>query len=239
MSHARVLNARTVSWLPAAILATAGLLAAAGFGISGHSYGASTGTVSIGATVTKEVHVNLNTTGSCGPAGGSSTTRSFTGTTLAPTDGNVSLGTCRVTFGSNNSALGAQLLVESSRTVAGNTFCTAAVPAVCAAPQFTDVSTAGVAPATFNTGEPAAAGFFGISATINAASCNGTGGIAGGTNIWGLPQNTDATPNGTLVCQTASTTDGDVTVDYRVNPGSAQPSSTGYVLDTAYTATAN
>ena len=236
MTHARVLNARTIAWLPALLLIAAGLLAATGVRIAGDSH-AATSTVTIGATVSKEVHVNLNTGGSCGT--GTAAATNITGTTLAPTDGDVSLATCRLTFGSNNSAAGAQLLVESGRTVAGNSFCTAAVPAVCAAPQFTDVSTSGVTPASFGTGEAASAGNFGVSAAINAASCDGTGGIAGGTNIWGLPQNTDATPNGTLVCQTTSTTDGDVTMDFRVNPGSSQPASTGYVVQAAFTATAN
>ncbi len=239
MSHTRVLNARTIAWLPALLLVAAGLLAATGFSVIGKSYGASAGTVAVGATVSKEVHLALNTTGTCGPAGGSTTTRSFTGTTLATTDNDVTFGTCQVTFGSNNNGTaGASLFVESSRTVAGNSFCTAAIPAVCVAPQFTDVSTSGVTPASFATGEAATAGNFGVSASINGASCDGTGGIAGGTNVWGLPQNVDAGA-GTLVCSTASTTDGDITLAFRANPGSSQTASSGYVVEASFTATAD
>ncbi|MCW2921990.1 MAG: hypothetical protein JWL76_1864, partial [Thermoleophilia bacterium] len=173
MSHAQVARTSYVTWIPALLLLVAGVLAAAGFGGIANSHAASTGTTTVTATVAKEVHVALNTTGSCGPAGGSATTRSFAGATMATTDGDVSLASCRVTFGSNNSALGANLLVESTRTSGTNSFCAVAAAGACAAPQFTEAATAGVAPATFAVGEPAAAGFFGIKANVNAASCTG------------------------------------------------------------------
>lgn len=229
--------ARKLVWLPAALLITAAVLAATGFSSIASSDAASTGTTTVTATVAKEVHVNLNTAGSCGPAGGSPTTRSFAGNTLATTDGDVSLATCRMTFGSNNSALGAQLLVESTRTSGTNSFCAVVATSACVAPQFTEAATAGVAPAAFGAGEPAAAGYFGIKANINAASC--TGGMGASVNYFGLGQNGDATPNGAAVCSTSSTTDGDVTIDYRVNPGSSQPASTSYLVETTFTATAN
>lgn len=235
MSHAQIIRTPRIAWLPATLLVAAGVLAAAGFGGAPSSQ-AATGSSTVTATVSKEVHVALNTTGSCGPAGGSATTRSFAGATMAVTDGDISLATCRVTFGSNNSALGANLLVESTRTSGTNSFCAVAALGACVAPQFTEAATAGVAPATFAVGEPAAAGFFGIKANINGGTC--AGGMGASANYFGLNQNTDATPNGATVCSTSSTTDGDVTIDYRVNPGSSQPASTAYLVQTTFTATA-
>jgi hypothetical protein len=232
----RLASPRMLMWLPAAALATAGLLAATGFGLVPSSGAASSGSTTVGATVAKEVHVNLNDAGQCGPVTGDTSTKSITGTSLQTTDGDISLATCRLTFGSNNSALGAQLLVESTRTSGSNSFCAVVATTPCSAPQFTDVSTAGVAAASFGTGEAAMAGNFGITATAN-SGCSG--GMTASTNRYGLQQNTDATPNGATVCSTASTTDGDVTIDYRVNPGASQPASTSYLVQTTFTATAN
>jgi hypothetical protein len=235
MSHTHVAPSRHLMWLPAALLIAAALLAATGL-LQVPGSQAATATTTVGATVNKEVHVALNDAGLCGAISGSTVTKSITGTTLNVTDGDVSLATCRLTFGSNNSALGANLLVESTRVAGTNSFCTQAATVACAAPQFTEAATGGVAPATFAVGEPAAAGFFGIRANINGGTC--AGGMGASVNYFGLGQNTDATPNGATVCSTSSTTDGDVTIDYRTNPGSAQPASTSYLVQTTFTATA-
>ncbi len=238
------LDPRLLMWLPAAALIVAGLLAATGFGLVPRSTAATTSSVTVGATVSKEVHVNLDDAGLCGPVSGSTSTKNFTGTTLSTSDGDVSLATCRLTFGSNNSALGATLLVESTRASGANSFCDAAATVTCPGPaaQFTDVDVAtGEAPGTgagqFGQGETATSGKFGIALTVNGGTC--TGGMAANSNRHGLQQNTDAIVNGQTVCATSSMTDGDVTVDYRVNPGSAQPASTSYLVQTTYAVTAN
>lgn len=230
-----IIRPRALAWLPAAFLLTAALLAAAGFGGIGSSKAATTGDVTVTATVAKEVHVNLDDTGACGPVTGSTSTKAITGTSMTTASPDMSLATCRLTFGSNNSASGANLLIESTRTSGTNHFCTTAPTGACVAPQFTEASTAGVTPAAFGTGEAAAAGNFGIKANLNSGCSDGW---VASANYFGLSPNTDATPNGATVCSTASTTDGDVTIDFRVNPGSLQEASTSYQVQTTLTATA-
>jgi hypothetical protein len=225
---------RYLAWLPAVLLVAWGILSAAGVPLTPSSLAASTGTTTVSATVAKEVHIALDTAGNCGPAGGSNTARSLTGSALNTSqDGSTAFATCRATFGSNNSALGATLLIESTRTAGTKSFCTDAVGSgACAGSTFSDAPTGGETMAAFQTDE----GKFGVKVTSPGATCSG--GMVTGGNVYGLGQNTDATPNGASVCATASTTDGTVDVNYHANSASNQPAGT-YNVETTVTATAN
>lgn len=231
-------RARYLAWLPAVLLVAWGILSAAGVPLTPNSLAASTGTTTVSATVAKEVHIALDTTGNCGPAGGSNTARSLTGSALNTSqDGTTAFATCRATFGSNNSALGATLLIESTRTAGTKSFCTDAVGGgACAGSSFSDAPLAGEANGTgagqFGQDE----GKFGVKITSPGATCSG--GMVTGGLVYGLGQNTDATPNGATVCATASTTDGTVDVNYHANSASNQPAGT-YNVETTVTATAN
>ncbi|MCW2927967.1 MAG: hypothetical protein JWM86_1935 [Thermoleophilia bacterium] len=226
-------RARTLAWLPAAGLLVLAVLAAFGFTGLTHSVTAQTGTTTVTATVNKEVHLALNDTGSCGGVTGSTTVKAITGTALNTSDARVQFASCRLTFGTNNSAAGANVLVESTRTSGANQFCTTAPTGACVAPQFTDVATAGVAQAAFDTGEATAAGWFGIKTVVNSNCAGGQG----TTNYYGLLPNTNATPDGATVCATANTTDGDITIGFWANPGATQPAGS-YQVQTTLTASA-
>ncbi len=140
MSHVSVIRPRHLVWLPAALLMTAGVLSVLGVPLTPNGR-AATGTTTISANVLPEISLDL-------AQGGPATC----GTIIDATDnaekaefGNASaripisasgptaLGTCNMTFGTNNGSSGASLSYKSARVTTPNrTFCTAAVAANCA-----------------------------------------------------------------------------------------------------------
>jgi hypothetical protein len=117
MSHARVLTSpRSLMWLPAAMLLTWGVLAAAGVFVTPASKAASSSST-VNATVALDVSIG----GTC--AAGTN----FPSVPLAL--GENTLANCGITFGTNNGA-SSSLRVESPRPTAGNPmFCQAATVA--------------------------------------------------------------------------------------------------------------
>ncbi len=99
MSHAAVLRPRTLMWLPALLLIAVALLAASGFRLVGPSYAASTGSAVVSATVTPELHIG----GTCPGA-------NLVGPSLASADPTTVLGSCTLTFGTNNNNPGGSLI---------------------------------------------------------------------------------------------------------------------------------
>jgi hypothetical protein len=224
------LRPRHLAWLPAALLAAYAIVAATGMSLTPASHAATaTATTTVNATVLPEVHLNF---GACGTIVGSDATLA-TGS-LATTDEDISLGTCVLTFGSNNNGTnGASLWVESARTSGGKTFCTAAVPGACAAPEMADANTAGITAAAFMALDAGATGAFALKPNA-AGTCPGAGADWASTTYYGVLSDTSAAL-GTQICDTNSTADGTMTMDFRANPGPSQAagSYTGKVLFTA------
>ena len=143
MSHVSIIRPRHLVWLPAALLVSAGLLSAFGFSMTPNGRAATaTGTTTISATVLPEVSLDLaqNTAGAstCGvqtDATANAEVYEFgnAGARIPiNASGATALGTCNMTFGTNNGSSGASLTYKSARTITANrTFCTAAVAADC------------------------------------------------------------------------------------------------------------
>lgn len=211
MSHARVLanpKRQTLMWLPAAALITAGLLAAIGFGGVARSDAASTGTSTVSATVGSELHIGGTCPGYNGP-----------GPALATTDATTSLGSCTLTFGTNNNATGSLIRVESQRPTAGNdAFCSTAVTLACGATKFTNASTAGAA--------SLADGQFGV--LVNGVPTCNTATWTNG-NYYGIA-NSNTAGNGNLICdnanQVGAVNDASYNLQFSANPGPATVAAT-------------
>jgi hypothetical protein len=185
-------------WLPAALLVTAAVMAATGVRMVGPSFGASTGTSTVSATVTPELHIG----GTCpGFVGG--------GPTMAPGDATTSLGACTLTFGTNNNATGALIRVESERPGAGNhTFCSTVVTAACGATSFADVAMGGAA--------SLADGEFGVRVTA-APTCVAP--TWTNSNYYGVPDATTAGAGSILCDQSNTTVDASYALQFAANPG--------------------
>jgi hypothetical protein len=210
------LTARHMMWLPAALLLTWGVLAAAGMPLTPSSRAAATGSATVSATVTPDMHMG----GTC-PGG------NYTDANLAIGDVNIGGGSCTLTFGTNNGAVGAVLTVESARP-SGNTFCQAAVAVACGAnPAFTNAPTAGAA--------ALAAGEFG--AKVSAApTCNGGGWTNG--NFYGIRDATTAPGTGDTLCTQNGTTDGSYTLQFHSNRSAGTTAGT-YNAQINFTSTAS
>lgn len=182
MAHAALLRPRTLMWLPALLLVGIAVLAASGFRLVGPSYAASTGSAVVSATVTPELHIG----GTCPGA-------NLVGPAMAVADATTVLGSCTLTFGTNNNNPGGSLIrVETPRATAGDeTFCTTAVTLACGANSFTDVATAGVAFAAVPEG--------GFGVNVNGAPTCNTATWTNG-NVYGLEDATTAAGTGNLIC---------------------------------------
>jgi hypothetical protein len=235
MTAARLIRPRSAAWLPAALLVAYALVAASGFSLTPNS-GAATGTATVNATVLPEVHMNFTSCGSVtdpdgvGPLAGDAV---IAAPSMSSSDGDISLGTCAITFGSNNNGTnGATLTVANARPGAGYAMCQAAIGSTCVAPQFSDSPVAGEALVAFNGASVGATGRMGIKAS--ALTCPGAGGSwSVATNYYGLPA--AATPS--QICATNSTTDGGLTLDFRADPGGSQAAG-AYTLKANLVATA-
>lgn len=193
MTYAHVIRPRNLMWLPASLLVAWGVLAAAGYGIT-PSFGASTGSGTVTASVAIDVHVG----GTCSLGYSNA---------YGPMADNVeaTLGTCGMTFGTNNGA-SSTLKVESARTTAGNVmFCRAADNiAACGANGFSNVGANAVSLGADN---------FGVLSTVTTCT----------TPTW---QNARYNPvpdantagAGTTICQMTGTTDGSYTFSFRAHP---------------------
>lgn len=185
--------ARHLAWLPAVLLLTWGVLAAAGVPLVPSSTAASTGNSTVTATVALDVHIG----GTC--PGYSNAYGAMVDNTLA------TLGSCSVTFGTNNGAT-STLKVESARTTAGNVmFCRAGDnTSACGTGGFTNV---GANSASI------VADQFGVHSTVT--SCT--------TATWAnntynsVPDSTTAGA-GTTICSMTGTTDGNYTLAFRAHP---------------------
>ncbi len=212
MTYAHVIRPRNLMWLPAALLVAWGVLAAAGYGIA-PSFGASTGSGTVTATVALDVHVG----GTCA-AGYSNAYGAMADNVEA------NLGTCGMTFGTNNGAT-STLRVESARTTAGNVmFCRAATnTGACGTGGFTNVAGGTLAASGVGVDR------FGVLATAN--TCTTQTWIT--NQYWPVPDSTTAGA-GTTVCSMTGTTDGDYTFSFRAHPDTVTAGSyTGQALFTA------
>jgi hypothetical protein len=237
MTAARLIRPRAAAWLPAALLVAYALVAASGFSLTPNS-GAATGTATVNATVLPEVHMNFPSCGSvtdpdgAGPLAGDAV---IAAPNMSSSDGDISLGTCAVTFGSNNNGTnGASLTIANARPAGGTGYamCQTAVTLACAAPGFSNSPTAGENLVAFNAASVPATGRMGIKAS--SLTCPGAGADwSTATNYYGLPAL--ATPS--TICDTNSTTDGGLTLDFRADPGSSQAAG-AYTLKANLVATA-
>ncbi len=214
MTHARVLKPRALMWLPAAALVVAALLAAAGVQFIGTSK-AATGTSTVSATVNPEIHI-----------GGTCPGYAPAAVTLNTGDATTALGSCTLTFGTNNNAAGAIIRVESTRPSGTNSFCTAALGAACGASTFTDASTAGAASLTD--------GQYGVRVTA-APTCSSATWTNG--NYYGIG-NAATAGAGNAVCNQTTTTDASYALQFAANPATNTPSGT-YQADAVFTVAAN
>jgi len=150
MSHVSVLRPRNLAWIPAAMLISVGLLSAMGVSLipDGRAATATGGTV-ISATVLPEVSLDLaqNQAGAaaCGTIIDATVNAEVAefgnaGSRIPiNSSGATNLGTCNMTFGTNNGATGASLSYKSDRPATANrTFCTTAVGLTCAGTFYTD-----------------------------------------------------------------------------------------------------
>jgi hypothetical protein len=220
MTAARLIRPRAAAWLPAALLIAYALVAATGVSLTSTSR-AATGTATVNATVLPEVHMNFTSCGSvtdpdgAGPLAGDAV---ILAPDMTTSNGDVSLGTCAMTFGSNNNGTnGAKLTVANARPGAGYAMCQAAIGSTCVAPQFSDSPVAGETLAAFNSASAGATGRMGVKAS--ALTCPGAGGSWSlATNYYGLP----AAASPSQICATNSTADGGITLDFRADPGGSQ-----------------
>lgn len=202
MSHAHAIRMRHLMWLPAALLLSAGILAASGVKLVGPSYGASAATTAVTATVLP----NLTIGGTC-DAGSRSGSIS-----VAADDTNIGA-TCTITYATNNHAPGVRLRAESTR---------AAAPALCkvatttldcgAADAFSDAATGGIA--------DMADGAFGVQ-VAGAPTCTTSAGSWVNGTSYGLPAGSGA---GSVVCaQHNMGAAGTYTLQFRADSLAAQP----------------
>lgn len=200
MSHALPLRARHLAWLPAGLLIVAAVLSAAGVRMVGPGYAASTGSTTVSATVNPELHI-----------GGTCPGNTLSGVSMNTTDATTALGSCTVTFGTNNNNPGGSLLrVETPRATGGdNTFCSTAVTASCGATSFADVAFTGAA--------SLADGQFGV--LVNGAPTCNTATWTNG-NYYGLRAAATAPGTGDLICD-HNTFPGDASysLQFSANPG--------------------
>lgn len=209
MTYAHVIRPRNLMWLPAAMLVAWGVLAAAGYGTT-PSFGASTGSATVSATVALDIHVG----GTCS-AGYSNAYGAMADNVEA------TLGSCGMTFGTNNGAT-STLKVESARTTAGNVmFCRAADNiGACGANGFTSPAANA---ATLGADK------FGVLSTVT--TCTTPTWTNGNYNP--VPDSNTAGA-GTTICSMTGTTDGSYTFSFRAHPDTVTAGSyTGQALFTA------
>lgn len=180
MSVSLALRPRHLAWLPALLLAALALCAAAGVDLVRPSHAASTGNVTVSASVAPELHIG----GTCPGA-------TLSGVSMGSGDGTTALGTCTLTFGTNNNNPGGSLLrVETPRATAGDeTLCSTAVTASCGTTRFIDALTTGAA--------ALADGEFGVQVS-GIPTCNTPTWTNG--NYYGLEDAATALGAGNLVC---------------------------------------
>lgn len=187
------LRSRHLAWLPAVMLTAWAVLAAAGVPLT-PSTNAATGSSTVTATVAVDIHI-----------GGTCATYSNSFGNM-PDATNSAVGTCGITFGTNNGAT-STLKVESARTTAGNNmFCRAtSVSAACEPSGFA---------APLANAASLAIDQFGVLTTA-ITSCT--------TPAWTLntynpvPDSTTA-GTGTTVCSMTGTTDGNYSLEFRAYP---------------------
>lgn len=204
-------RARHLAWFPAALLAAWGLLAAAGVPLAPDSRAASsTGTTSVTATVSPEVHV-----------GGTCIGSTYSGVSMLTTAGDTDLhSACTVTFGTNNGTNGATLRVRHSRPSPNVAFCQNSVYAdACLGDTFTDVVNTGVAAGSMPEGS------FGVGVTAVTA-CTTPTWAAG--NVYGLRDITTAGGVGDLVCTQSGNTDGNYSIQFRADPSNSETAGSYY-----------
>ena len=208
MTYAHVIRPRNLMWLPAAMLVAWGVLAAAGYGVATPSFGASTGNSTVTATVALDVHIGGTCVGYSNAFG------------AMPDNTESTLGSCGITFGTNNGAT-STLKVESARDNAGNLmFCRAADnDAACGANGFTSPAANALT---------LGADKFGVLSTVTTCT----------TPTWQnarynpVPDETTAGA-GTTVCSMTGTTDGNYTMSFRAHPDTVTAGSyTGQALFT-------
>lgn len=227
MPHARVLNRQTMMWLPAALLLTAALLAAAGLRMTESSY-ANPRTTVINATVGAEVTIGTGAS-ECGDA--------VFGPTAITVGTATNLGTCTLSFGTNNNAAGANIVVESTRPTGGlEVFCQAALTSGCAAgtSSFTSVPIAGSA--------TMADGQYGVrlNAALAAGTCAaGTGSVWITSGTYYGVRSADVAPGaGDPVCNRTSTGTSSLPLQFTAQGASTKVSGT-YQTNARFTAAAN
>lgn len=181
---------RHLMWLPAVLLLTWGVLAAAGVPLVPGSKAVSSGSATVNATVALDIHI----------AGTCAANTNFPSVPLNL--GNNTLASCGVTFGTNNGAT-STLKVASARTTAGNNlFCQAAsVSAACGA---TFTSPAANAAAL-------AGGEFGLYSSA-ITTCTTPGFTLNRYNP--VP---DSTAAAATICSMTGTTDGNYSLDFVAN----------------------
>lgn len=197
---------RRLTWLPAFALIAWGVLAAAGIPLERDARAASSGSTAVTASVLLEIHIG----GTC-PGG------SLSGVSMSGSAGATLLGSCTVTFGTNNGTTGSVLKVEHPRPSGNVAFCQATELLACSGGSFTDETAAG--------STALADGAFGVQVAA-APTCSTPTWTNG--NYYGIRDATTAPGVGDTVCTQAGTTDGSYSLDFEANPVASTTSGTYY-----------
>jgi len=244
---------RALAWLP--LMATLGLGCTAALGVSlvpGAAAVTDTSNVIVSASVAREIHATIGS-GTCGTVTGTAPNGlvgTMTQVNLTTASVGTSLGTCRVSFGTNTAVGGgtATLSIQNGLSTTAEFFCVRATSATAACTAgtnntFTDKANSPACTTGCGTvlNGAAASGEAGVRIVGTTSGCGIAAGWGTGTTS-GFVTNTltGADQTGTFrdvpkaaasnVCvqTTAGATDGVVSFEFAVNPGTAQGPGTYY-----------
>jgi hypothetical protein len=187
---------RHLMWLPAVLLLAWGVLAAAGMPLVPSSKAVTTGTATVTASVALDIHLGGTCVGYSNAYG-------------AMADNvNATLGSCTVTWGTNNGAT-STLRVESARTTAGNVmFCRAADnTSACGTGGFTNV---GANAASM------VADQFGVLSAVT--TCNQAAGSKWNNGTYNPVPDSTVSSTGDVICTQTGTTDGNYGLTFKAWP---------------------
>ena len=194
---------RAISMLPLGLMLLVAVLSATGWQLVPVSSAVSSN-VDVEVEVAKEVHIAFSS-GNCRGSGG--TDGLLDGVTLNVSNNDTVLGSCSVTFGTNNSVSGALLNIASANAGANNFFCMrSSFVGACGSGSFTDGSGADLPEGSVG------------GKLVSATGCTSSGWTSGAYG--------SVLAAGTNVCSTSSTSDATYAFQLAADPSPTQPAGT-------------